>query len=67
MVAQPVQGAGVMVVCVGGEIRFDPGDGRVARGDVAAVAAAVLADASTIGRSIPFGNGSTPIAEAIAA
>ncbi|GAA4189890.1 SDR family oxidoreductase [Microbacterium oryzae] len=45
----------------------DLGDGRVARGDVAAVAAAVLADASTIGRSIPFGNGSTPIAEAIAA
>ncbi|MDN3309369.1 SDR family oxidoreductase [Microbacterium oryzae] len=45
----------------------DPGDGRVSRGDVAAVAAAVLADASTVGRSIPFGNGSTPITEAIAA
>ncbi|GGF46553.1 NAD-dependent dehydratase [Microbacterium sorbitolivorans] len=45
----------------------DPGDGRVSRADVAAVAAAALADPSTIGRTIAFGNGSVPIAEAIAA
>lgn len=45
----------------------DPGAGRVARGDVAAVAAAVLADASTAGRTIPFGNGATPVDEALAA
>lgn len=44
-----------------------PGDGRVARADVAAVVAAVLADDSTIGRTIAFGNGGTPITEAIAA
>lgn len=43
----------------------DPGDGRVTRGDVAAVAAAVLADPSTIRRTIAFGNGSVPIAQAI--
>lgn len=45
----------------------DPGDGRVTRADVAAVAAATLADPSTIRRTIPFGNGETPIAEAIRA
>ncbi|GGM30724.1 NAD(P)H-binding protein [Promicromonospora citrea] len=44
----------------------DPGEGRVTRADVAAVAAAVLADDRTIGRTIAFGNGSTPIAEALA-
>ncbi|HEV6951837.1 MAG TPA: NAD(P)H-binding protein [Promicromonospora sp.] len=44
----------------------DPGEGRVTRADVAAVAAAVLADDGTIGRTIAFGNGSTPIAEALA-
>lgn len=44
----------------------DPGEGRVSRADVAAVAAAALAEPATIGRTIPFGNGSTPIAEAIA-
>lgn len=44
----------------------DPGDGRVTRADVAAVAAAVLEDPSTIGRKIDFGNGDIPIAEAIA-
>ncbi|MGO1467532.1 MAG: SDR family oxidoreductase [Microbacterium gubbeenense] len=43
----------------------DPGDGRVTRADVAAVAAAALADPSTIGRKIDFGNGETPIADAI--
>lgn len=44
----------------------DPGEGRVTRADVAAVAAAALQDPSTIGRTIAFGNGSVPIAEAIA-
>jgi len=45
----------------------NPGDGRVTRADVAAVAAAVLADDSTVRRTIAFGNGGTPIAEAITA
>jgi len=45
----------------------DPGDGRVTRADVAAVAAATLADPSTIRRTIPFGNGETPIVDAIRA
>ncbi|WP_456283248.1 SDR family oxidoreductase [Microbacterium sp. JZ101] len=45
----------------------EPGTGRVTRGDVAAVAAAVLADDATADRSIPFGNGATPIDEALAA
>lgn len=43
----------------------DPGDGRVTRADVAAVAAAALADPSTVRRTIGFGNGSVPIADAI--
>lgn len=43
----------------------DPGDGRVSRADVAGVAAAALADPSTVGRTIAFGNGETPIADAI--
>ena len=44
---------------VGGESR------TVARADVAAVIAAVLADPSTVGRTIEFNAGSTPIAEAV--
>ncbi|MRG61215.1 NAD(P)H-binding protein [Agromyces sp. CFH 90414] len=40
--------------------------GEVPRDDVAAVVAAALADASTIGRTIRFNTGSTPIADAIA-
>lgn len=40
-------------------------DGKASRADVALVAAAVLADDSTIGRTIEFNNGDTPIAEAI--
>ncbi|MFJ3405668.1 SDR family oxidoreductase [Promicromonospora sp. NPDC090134] len=44
----------------------EPGDGRVARADVAGVIAAVLLDDGTVGRTIAFGNGGTPIAEAIA-
>jgi len=50
-----------------GRIEVDPdGDGAVSRADVAAVVAAVLADPSTVGRMIEFGNGGTPIAEAVA-
>ncbi len=44
-----------------------PGDGRVSRADVAGVVAAVLVDGSTIRRTIAFGNGATPIAEAVRA
>jgi uncharacterized protein YbjT (DUF2867 family) len=39
--------------------------GRVSRADVAAVIVAVLRDDATIGRTIRFNNGSTPIADAI--
>lgn len=46
---------------VGGESR------TVARADVASVIAAVLADPATIGRTIEFNTGATPIAEAIRA
>lgn len=58
-----------------GRLTEDPGTGRiaigeakgsVARADVAAVAAAVLADDSTIGRTVEFNNGDVPIAEALA-
>ncbi|MEV6635030.1 NAD(P)H-binding protein [Actinoplanes sp. NPDC051470] len=40
--------------------------GQVGRADVAAVIAAVLHDPATIGRTINFNNGETPIADAIA-
>lgn len=43
----------------------DPGEGRVSRADVAAVAAATLHEPATIGRTIPFGNGTTPIDAAL--
>lgn len=43
----------------------DPGDNSVTRADVAAVAAAVLLDESTIGRTIGFRNGAIPIDDAI--
>ncbi len=39
----------------------------VPRADVAAVIAAVLADPSTVGRTLSFNSGSTPITLAIAA
>ena len=42
-------------------------DGEVTREDVALVAAAVLDDDATIGRTIEFSNGDLPIAEALAA
>lgn len=45
----------------------DPGRGVVSRADVAAVIAASLAEPSAIGRTIAFGNGEVPIAEAIKA
>jgi len=41
--------------------------GKVSRGNVAQVIAAVLADDTTIGRTIRFNDGSTPIPEALAA
>lgn len=41
--------------------------GEVARADVAAVVAAVLHEPATIGRTIRFNNGDTPIAEALGA
>ncbi|WP_235738618.1 SDR family oxidoreductase [Nocardioides alcanivorans] len=42
------------------------GKSQVARADVAAVAAHVLADPTTIGRFIEFNNGDVPIADALA-
>ncbi|MDT5135988.1 MAG: hypothetical protein QOD58_250 [Mycobacterium sp.] len=58
-----------------GRLTLDPATGRigigeakgsVSRADVAAVAAAALADDSTIGRTIDFNNGDVPITEALA-
>ncbi|MEE1619936.1 SDR family oxidoreductase [Zafaria sp. Z1313] len=61
-----------------GRLTLEPGSGRiaigdaieqdsVAREDVAAVAAEVLSAPGTIRRTVPFNNGPTPIAEAVAA
>lgn len=58
-----------------GRLTLEPSTGRIALGakgevsreDVALVAAAALADGSTIGRTIEFNNGDVPIAEALAA
>jgi uncharacterized protein YbjT (DUF2867 family) len=41
------------------------GENSVSRADVAAVVAAVLADDSTVGRTITFRNGATPNSEAV--
>lgn len=50
-----------------GLIDVDPrGSGEVARADVAAVIAAVIDDDSTIHRTIRFGSGDVPVAQAIA-
>lgn len=49
-----------------GRITLGQGKGEVSRADVALVAAAALADDSTVGRTIDFNNGETPIAEALA-
>lgn len=48
-----------------GRIALGEGKGSVSRADVAQVAAAALADDSTISRTIDFNNGETPIAEAL--
>jgi uncharacterized protein YbjT (DUF2867 family) len=48
-----------------GRIGIGEAKGQVSRADVALVAAAALADDSTIGRTIEFNNGDTPIAEAL--
>jgi uncharacterized protein YbjT (DUF2867 family) len=57
-----------------GRLTLEPATGRIALGaageisreDVARVAAAVLHDDATIGRTIEFNNGEVPIAEALA-
>ncbi|WP_156689082.1 SDR family oxidoreductase [Mycobacterium sp. Marseille-P9652] len=49
-----------------GRIALGEGKGEVSREDVALVVAATLADDSTVGRTIDFNNGDTPIAEALA-
>lgn len=49
-----------------GRITLGRGKGEVSRADVALVAAAALADDSTVGRTIEFNNGEVPIAEALA-
>lgn len=49
-----------------GSIALGQGKGSVSRADVAQVAAAALADDSTIGRTIEFNNGDVPIAQALA-
>jgi uncharacterized protein YbjT (DUF2867 family) len=50
-----------------GRIAIGAGKGEVSREDVALVAAAVLNDDATIGRTIEFNNGDLPITEALAA
>jgi uncharacterized protein YbjT (DUF2867 family) len=50
-----------------GRIALGAGTGEVSREDVALVAAAVLNDGATIGRTIEFNNGDLPITEALAA
>lgn len=49
-----------------GKIVLGEGKGEVSRADVALVAAAALADDSTIRRTIEFNNGDIPIAHAVA-
>ena len=49
------------------DVRRQNGQGEAlyaSRGNVAAVTAAVLAEPASIGKVIPFGDGSTPIAQA---
>ncbi|MCR2828390.1 SDR family oxidoreductase [Microbacterium sp. zg.Y909] len=49
-----------------GRISVDPeGDGAVSRADVAAVIAASLLEPATVGRTVRFGNGDVPIADAL--
>lgn len=54
--------AGTGRIAVGFELQ----GGQVTRDDVAAVVAAALATESTVGKTIPFVNGDTPIDDAIA-
>ncbi len=49
-----------------GRIAIGQSKGAVSRADVALVAAAVLADDTTVGRTIDFNNGGVSIAEALA-
>lgn len=49
-----------------GKIAVGQAKGQVSRADVALVAAAALADGSTIRRTIEFNNGDVPIAQALA-
>ncbi len=49
-----------------GRIALGQGKGEVSRADVALVVAAALADDSTVGRTIDFNNGETPIVDALA-
>ena len=49
-----------------GKIAVGQAKGQVSRADVALVAAAALADDSTLRRTIDFNNGDNPIAEALA-
>jgi uncharacterized protein YbjT (DUF2867 family) len=49
-----------------GRIELGTGKGEVSRADVALVVAVALADDSTVGRTIDFNNGDTPIFEALA-
>lgn len=49
------------------ELGLDTQHGDVPRSDVARVAAAALAEPATVGRTIAFNRGPTPIAEAVAA
>jgi uncharacterized protein YbjT (DUF2867 family) len=49
-----------------GKIVLARGNGSVSRADVALVAAAALADDSTVRRTIEFNNGDVPIADALA-
>lgn len=49
-----------------GKIALGKGTGEVSRADVALVAAAALADDSTVRRTIEFNNGDIPIADALA-
>ncbi|MCR2814808.1 NAD(P)H-binding protein [Microbacterium jiangjiandongii] len=49
-----------------GRISLDPqGDAAVSRADVAAVIAASLVEPATVGRTVRFGNGEVPIADAL--
>lgn len=63
-----VLGPGTLTVDAGTgliEIADDPAEPSVSREDVAAVVAATLVDPSTVHRTIPFNNGTTPIADAL--